>query len=251
MAKAANKREAVKNIAVIYCRVSTRGQEDGSSLETQEDRSRKFCRENGLLVYSVHKDVHTGSELDRPGLNQALSEVRQGNAGVLVSYDLDRLSRNQTHLAVIIHQVQEQFGGSVQFVMGKLDDSPMEVMIRSIVAGFAEMEREKIKERMNRGKRARAEKGAILPGSFPIYGYQWTQDRKAYVIDQEVAPVVKRIFQEVANGSTLYKIAKGLDSDGIPTPSQYFASLGLYSSKRDIAKLWKTASLHNVKYPKS
>src|SRR5258708_34982565 len=90
----------VSHIAVTYARVSTSAQEDnGTSLDTQEDGCRKHCLDQGLTVLAAHRDVESGAVLDRPGLQATLDLIRSHQAGVLVAHSLDRLSRHQTHLA--------------------------------------------------------------------------------------------------------------------------------------------------------
>ena len=85
--------------------------------------------------------------------------------------------------------------------------------------GFmAEVERVKIRERTNRGRRARAAGGKMMPGPRPLYGYQWRDsDRSALEPNPETAPVVQRIFRELAAGKSMRQVVKGLTDDGIPT----------------------------------
>src|ERR1051326_736360 len=181
-------------VAAIYCRVSTLRQEDnGTSLETQEEWCRKHCEEQGWGISSVNKDTHTGSEIDRPGLNAALSDIRTGKASILLAYDLDRISRDQVHTAVIFHQVQTR-GARIELVREKLEQTPIGQFIRNSMAFVAEIEREKIRERTTRGLRARAERGAIIPGTCPIYGYLFTADKRGFKVDEQTAPIVRRIF---------------------------------------------------------
>lgn len=233
---------AVKDVATVYLRVSTtRQEEEGTSLETQEERCLKWCEEQGVTVCAVNRDVYTGVELDRPGLNRALDDIRQGRAGILLVYDLDRLSRDQIHTAVIFHQV-EQCGARVELVREKLDSSPMGHAVRGIMAAVAQIERDKIRERTMRGRRARAERGAIIPGGHPLYGYRFTPDKRGYVIDPETAPIVRRIFELAASGTTLFGIARKLDADGVPTPSQYFKSAGLLGN-RPVSAAWKHSTV--------
>jgi site-specific DNA recombinase len=227
--------------AVIYCRVSTVKQEDNTSLDTQEQGARAYCERAGYSVIAVLKDVHTGADMDRPGLRRAMDAIRQGTADVLVVHALDRLARDMTHQAVIFHQVEEQYKGAIELVTEQqLDRSAQGQMLRAILAGFAAMEREKIKERMERGKRARAESGVIMPGCRPLYGYLWAgEKRTAFIPDPETAPIVQRMFREMAGGGTLTSIARGLQADGIPTPTQYRTG-----GKRGAR--WLTSTVHQL-----
>src|SRR4051812_23185049 len=81
---------------VVYCRVSSAGQEENSSLSTQEQKCREYALKNGWDVVDVYRDVHTGAELfERPKLGRLREMVRAKGANIVLIYALDRLSRNQ------------------------------------------------------------------------------------------------------------------------------------------------------------
>ena len=88
----------------IYVRVSTdRQEEEGTSLGSQEERARAYCQSLGYIVSAVYRETYSGFELHRPELNQLREAIRSGSADVVVAYAVDRLSRNQAHLAILIH----------------------------------------------------------------------------------------------------------------------------------------------------
>jgi DNA invertase Pin-like site-specific DNA recombinase len=222
-------------------------------LETQVERARRYCAEQGYCVYAVEQDIHSGASLDRPGLQTALEAIRLHQVGILVADTLDRLSRNQTHQAVIRHQVEEQSGGRVEFVTERLDDTPRSRFPRSSLGFVAEIEREMITERMVRGKRRRAENGALLPGAVALCGYQWGPERNydgrlakvRFIPDPETAPIVQRIFREYAEGKSVRAIVRDLAADEIPTPSQYHALRG-ENGARMIAPVWNRESIRKI-----
>lgn len=242
----------VSHIAVLYARVSTAGQEEnGTSLDTQLEAMRKYCSEQGLTVLSAHRDTESGAVPDRPGLQTALDIIRNRQAGVLVAYAFDRLSRNQTHQAVILHQVEELAGAKIELVTEKLDDTAQGRVLRSMLGFVAEMEREKIKERTTRGKRQRDALGRPRVGSTAPYGFLWSyqqtgskQTKIAYLLDPDTAPIVIRIFTEVASGKSLRAVARALIADGVPTPSQA-RETGMTGGKhgRQIAEYWTRGTL--------
>src|SRR4051812_10495518 len=83
---------------VIYCRVSSTGQEENSSLNTQDAACRRFAADHGWEIAGIYREVFTGAELfDRPQLGRLRESVRAGEADVVLAYALDRLSRNQAH----------------------------------------------------------------------------------------------------------------------------------------------------------
>jgi site-specific DNA recombinase len=204
----------------IYIRVSSAGQEDGYSLETQEARCRSHADELGLTVVAVFRDVHTGAEWrERPGLTQLREAVRQGEVDVVVAFALDRLSRKQAHLAILADEFAHA-GARLEFVTERFEETAVGEFIRSAKAFAAEIEREKLAERTVRGRIARVQSGKLIPGGRPPYGYRWRDETKGQLDeDPTTAPVVRRMFTAVAGGMTLYRLTSALMEDGIPTPT--------------------------------
>jgi site-specific DNA recombinase len=215
--------------AAIYCRVSSTGQKDNSSLRTQKAGCRAFCAERGYQLVDVFSDVYTGALYrERPALTALRQRVRAGEIDVVVAYALDRLSRNQAHLAILVEEVEDR-GASVAFVTEDFEDSAVGRFIRSAKGFAAEIEREKIVERTERGKRDRVDKGRPHAGPRPPYGYSWVHENDRatgkevrcvrLVENPATAPIVRRIFREVAAGSSARQVAIRLSTEGIPTPT--------------------------------
>ena len=206
--------------AVIYSRVSSAGQEDNSSLATQEDRCRAYAAERGWMVVGVYREVHSGAELfERPQLAALREAVRQGEADAVVAFALDRVSRNQAHLGFLLSE-WDHAGVPLGLVTEELVDTPEGRLLQSVRGFVAEVERMKIRERTSRGLRARVEGGKPMVGSRPPYGYRWEGEKKARLVPEpERALVVRRIFDAALRGESLRGIAKGLTADGVPTPT--------------------------------
>ena len=83
--------------AFVYCRVSTeeQGTEDHHSLDYQEEKARLRVQEKNWALIKVRKDVGSGKGTkDRPGFQELVRDIKQGNIDVVIVYKLDRLSRN-------------------------------------------------------------------------------------------------------------------------------------------------------------
>jgi site-specific DNA recombinase len=91
----------------------------------------------------------------------------------------------------------EHAGVEWDSVTEDIDDSPQGQILRAVIGGMAEMERLKIAERTQRGKRARIEAGKYNVGSHAPYGYSWEDPAtKARLVENPAtAPVVRRIFR--------------------------------------------------------
>ena len=118
----------------IYVRVSTDAQErEGTSLDTQERACREHAAAQGWMVTEVAQDTASGFTLDRPGLRLLRALVRSGGADVLLAHALDRLSRKQTHVAILVDEM-ERHGVGLRFVTEEFEDSAVGQFIRSAKA---------------------------------------------------------------------------------------------------------------------
>jgi site-specific DNA recombinase len=207
--------------AVVYVRVSSVAQEEhGTSLETQEAACRTYCAERGYQLLGVYSDVHTGGQYrERPGLSALRELVRSRGVDVVLAYAIDRLSRHQSHLAILAEEAADH-GARLEFVTESFEDSAVGRFIRNARAFAGEVEREKIAERTVRGRLARVQAGKLIPGGKPPYGYRWRDNTKgALDLDPATAPVIRSIFEHIAGGGTLRSAVQDLRTRSIPTPT--------------------------------
>jgi site-specific DNA recombinase len=148
--------------AVIYTHVSTDKQaEEGTGLEVQEAACLRKAQEIGAEVVDIITDegVSGAFYLSRPGIQKALKLIEDGKANVLVTMKLDRSGRDADVLGLIRKRIVNA-GARLVFVDGAAfeNNASGNLMFR-VSAGFAEYEKEVIRERMMSGKRKRAEQG--------------------------------------------------------------------------------------------
>ena len=206
---------------VIYARVSTNKQEeDGTSLDSQEENCANYALANGIKVIKVFREQGSGYEYrNRELLSEVRRMARLREIDCIIIYAFDRLSRNQTHMAVLIDEFTH-LGVAVYCVREKLDDSPQGKFLLNAMSFVAEVQREKTLELTDQGRRRRISEGKIMPGCKPRYGYVWVGERKErFGINSEESTVVGRIFQLYVNEKrTLRNIARLLSDEGIPSP---------------------------------
>ena len=206
------------NRAAIYLRVSTTKQDaEGTSLQTQEETCRAYAAEHDYEVVGVFTDVYSGEDIfGGPHVRTARTAARERRR----CRDRARArptEPNQIHQGLILSEI-EYARARLELVTEKLEDTPEGRLLLSVRGFVAEVERVKIRERTNRGRRARAAGGKMMPGPRPLYGYQWRDgDRSALEPNPETAPIVLRIFRELAAGKSMRQVVKGLTDDGIPT----------------------------------
>jgi DNA invertase Pin-like site-specific DNA recombinase len=210
---------AHKGQALIYCRVSTRKQEEGTSLESQEHACVSHATEQGYAVGAIIHEVYSGAELwDRQKLTQARADIRAGRYQALVVYDMDRLARDPIHQAIVVEECVRA-GAPVLCVIKPLDNSATGRLIQYVEGYAAQMEREKIRERNMRGKHAQLRKGRVQTWGFAPYGYEIDKQRGVRTVNEEEAIIVRRIFHWVGDdGVSLTEAARRLNAEGVPSP---------------------------------
>jgi site-specific DNA recombinase len=207
--------------ALIYCRVSTRGQEEeGTSLDSQEAACRQKAEELGYTIATVTREVFTGAELwDRPLLSRDRLHIKEGKCDALIAYATDRLARNPVHLAIIAEEC-ERAGVVLVFVTEPLDASPEGALIRYVKGYAANVEREKIRERSIRGKQQRLLSGKLLRSGTDLYGYQRVEEGARREINELEAGIVRQIYQWFADENvSLRQIVRRLNERGVSTPT--------------------------------
>lgn len=197
------------NVAA-YLRVSTDKQADkGYSLGEQEERVKAFCTAKGWNLIKIYKDPgFTGSNLDRPALQELISDIKAYDI-VLVN-KLDRLSRSQKDTLHLIQDVFAPNGCSFVSMQESFDTTtPIGIAMVGILSAFAQLERSQIKERMKMGKEGRKKKGLWHGGVNIPTGYDY---KDGILIPNDEAHQVKQIYEMYLKGTSLRDITRYLSS---------------------------------------
>lgn len=170
----------------LYPRVSTTEQAtEGYSIGEQIERLTKFCEAKGWTIYKTYTDAgYTGANLDRPGLQEMIKDSEEGKFDMVLVYKLDRLSRSQKDVLYLVEDVFDEHGVYFSSMTENFDtSSPFGKAMLGILAVFAQLEREQIKERMTMGKHARAKEGKWNGGRNIPIGYNYDKDKDQFVIN--------------------------------------------------------------------
>lgn len=220
------------NDADILLRVSTTGQAEDTrfSLPTQESACRAFAAARGWNIHSIQQDAITGETIYRPSFQAVLDDLAAGRIGRVIVYDVDRAGRDTYVGATLLHACKEaratlhiQQMPDLELATGTPTANMGEMMFFMRLTQAAQ-ELASIRERTQRGRRARAESGKPIPAAAPLFGYEFTFDARGkisgYAPHPVYAPVVQRIFRDVADGILLTHICEALNREGIPTRAQ-------------------------------
>lgn len=162
----------------LYPRVSGHEQEDNYSIPDQIDRMQKYCESRDWMVYKIYTDSgYSGSNMDRPGLQDMIRDVESGKLDMVLVYKLDRLSRSQKETLFLIEDVFQKNHVAFTSITENFDTStPFGMAMMGILAVFAQLERSKITERTMNGKDSRAREGKWHGGKWVPIGYDYKDD---------------------------------------------------------------------------
>jgi site-specific DNA recombinase len=202
--------------AALYCRVSTEEQrKSGYSLRQQLETLRRYCEAHDLEVVGEFEDRASGASLDRLGLDALRDAVSAGGVDVVLAQDRDRFSREPAHHYVLGEEFL-QHGTSLKALNDYGDDSPEGVLTDGILDQLAKFERAKTAERTRRGRMRKAQEGKVVGTGKAPYGFYYADDH--YHVDPDRMPFVHEIFEMIADGHSIYKVAQHLRRNGTPSP---------------------------------
>jgi DNA invertase Pin-like site-specific DNA recombinase len=235
----------------LYCRVSTPGQKNTTSLPEQERLTRAHADALGWDVSEPHvfREVEGGEDLYRPQMDRLWDAIAGHDVQAVVVDVLDRLSRDEGDQGAFYHHC-DRYGVQIALASEDLDESDHGRNLRTLSGIIARMERVDIRRRTQRGRKARVASGKMFAGSCPLYGYLWKDPEKgrrtAYVIDPETAPIVMRIYEAVAAGVPLRRLALQLEAEGVQTPSQMLAKRGQLPERRALHRIWRHGTILRI-----
>jgi len=196
----------------LYSRVSTQEQaRDGYSIGEQIERLNAFCTAKNWRGIKEYTDAgFSGGNINRPALQELIMDVQLGQIERVVVFKLDRLSRSQKDTLELIEDVFLANGCDFVSMSENFDtSSPFGKAMIGILAVFAQLEREQIRERMTIGKEARAKDGK-WHGSTPPIGYEYKNGQ--LVINDFESLQIKEIFKLYQSGHGCTDIANTLNN---------------------------------------
>src|SRR3712207_3360892 len=205
--------------AILYARVSTDEQaRSGYSLAQQLEALREYAAHAGYeILEEVADPGQSGASLERPGMDRVRDLVAAGSVSVVLAQDRDRFSREPAYTYLLKREFEE-YGTRLRSLNDRGDDSPEGQLTDGILDQLAKFERAKTAERTRRGRLRKAREGKVVAGRSPRYGFKLNATRDGYEVDEEKMRIVRRIFREVAEGTTLRAIGLALEREGVPTP---------------------------------
>ena len=231
--------------AGLYIRLSKEDESEGPSQSDQNQESllREYVQQHRLSVYDTYiDDGWSGTNFDRPAFQRMIADIEAKKVNMVITKDLSRLGRDYILTG---HYMERYFPEHRVRYISLLDgiDTGVDSTANDITpfrAIMNDMYAKDISKKIKSVKRDKQRKGQFIGGK-PVYGYKMhPTEKNKIVIDEEVAPIVRRIFALALSGMSCRNIATLLNQEGVPTPATY-AGLpvarpgpytGLWSSER-------------------
>ena len=235
----------------LYCRLS---QDDGiegdsNSIQNQKAILQKFAEDHHFPSPCFYvDDGFSGGTFQRPAFQKMISDMENGEIGIIVTKDLSRLGRNQLHTGLYIEERFPMFGVRYIAINDNVDTDSSE---SNDLMPFKNLFNEwfiRDTSRKIRAVQAKAERGERL-GTRTPYGYRKDPDTKKLIVDEDAAAIVRRIFAMCAGGSGPSQIARILKKEQILTPTMYaYTRYGITHTCLDTAHPynWSDSAIANL-----
>ena len=239
-------------IAGLYFRLSQEDERQGESVSIDNQRSmlRKYAEEHGFEVHDEYiDDGVSGTTFDRPDVQRLLDDAKTGVINTIIVKDLSRFGRNYIEVGQYVDYVFPAFG--IRFIAiqdnvdtENRDSNAMEMM--PIMNIFNEWHAANTSKKIRAVKKAHAKEG-IYTAKKAAYGYKIGTDKKRTpAIDEETAPIVRRIFEMYASGISPIKIAETLNLEGVMSPATYAYSQIGQKPKPNVMGLWTATTIREM-----
>ena len=216
-------------ITALYCRLSRDDGMDGdsNSVANQKRLLSQKAKEMGLSNTKYYvDDGYTGTNFNRPGFQQMLSDIEMGFVSAVMVKDLSRLGRDYVSVGNYTDSYFPDRGIRFIAVNDSIDSEEGESEIAPFKNILNEMYARDISKKIRSSHRLRG--NMCEPLSQPPYGYQKSpENKKKWIIDPEAAEIVKSIFKMCLDGKGNETIARILQEQKVLVPMAYWQSKGL------------------------
>ena len=213
-----------EKITPLYERLSRDDELQGesNSISNQKQMLEDFSRRNGLPNPTHFTDDGiSGTRFDRPGFLAMMEEVEAGRVEAIVIKDMSRLGRDYLKVGQVMEVLRQRgvrliaINDGVDSLKGDDDFTPFRNIMNEF---YARDTSRKIRSVF----KSKGMSGKHLTGTV-IYGYLWDEKREHWLVDEEAAEVVRRIFSLTLEGYGPYQIACKLSADRIEIPVVHLA----------------------------
>ena len=229
MKQSNNNKKSRDVTAFLYERLSRDDNMDGESysIGNQKKLLIKVAKEKGYTnLIHFFDDGISGVTMDRPGFADMIQQLEQGKAAAVFVKDLSRLGRNYIEVGRLTEEFFPNHDIRLVAVSDNIDTDEGENELAPIRNLFNEWYARDISKKRRISNKIKGNAGE--PMGQPPYGYiKDPENPKRWIVDEEAARVVRRIYRMTLEGVGTEQIAAKLEEDGVLTPRAYWHSKGI------------------------
>ena len=239
-----------EKITPLYERLSRDDELQGesNSISHQKQMLEEFARRNGLPNPTHFTDDGvSGTRFDRPGFLAMMEEVEAGRVEAIVIKDMSRLGRDYLKVGQVMEILRQRgvrliaINDGVDSLKGDDDFTPFRNIMNEF---YARDTSRKIRSVF----KSKGMSGKHLTGTV-IYGYLWDEKREHWLVDEEAAEVVRRIFSLTMEGYGPYQISKLLSEAKVEIPAVHLARFDEGVNRTKPVKVpygWGSSTIVNI-----
>lgn len=249
--KQSNNRKTKDVTAFLYERLSRDDNLEGESysIGNQKKLLTKVAKEKGYtnLVHFLDDGI-SGVTMDRPGFQDMIHQLEQGKASAVFVKDLSRLGRNYIEVGRLTEEFFPEHDIRLVAVSDNIDTNEGENELAPIRNLFNEWYARDISKKRRISNKIKGNAGE--PMGQPPYGYIKNPDNpKRWIVDDEAAQVVRRVFDLTLEGFGTAQIATQLEREGVLTPRAYWLEKGIKrpgKGKQQPATKWNNSTIIKI-----
>lgn len=223
-----------EKITALYCRLSRDDEQEGASgsIKNQQSILEKYAKDNGFPNPRVFlDDGWSGTTFARPAFTEIMELAEKGLIGTLIVKDHSRLGRNRLVVGQLLEEGFDSLGVRYIAIMDNIDTAKGISDLVPMQDLFNEWHAKNTSQKVRNVFKNKGMSGVPLTTN-PPFGYMKNPDnKKEWMIDEEAAKVVRKIFALCVDGFGPTQIAKKLKADKVMTPTEYWNSIGRNCSK--------------------
>ena len=247
-----NNRQSQEKITAIYCRLSRDDDlaGDSNSIIHQKDMLTRYARERDFPNVSVYSDDGwSGTNFERPDWKRLISDIEAGKVGIVLVKDLSRVGRDYLRVGFYTEVTFPQNGVRFIAVNNGVDSANQS---ENDFAPFLNIMNEWYARDISKKRRIsnKIKGNAGEPMGQPPYGYiKDPNDPKHWIVDDEAAQVVRRVYSMTLEGFGTEQIATQLEKDGVLTPRVYWLTKGIKrpgKGKQQPPTKWNSSTITKI-----
>jgi DNA invertase Pin-like site-specific DNA recombinase len=249
--KQSNNKKSRDVTAFLYERLSRDDNLEGESysIGNQKKLLAKVAKEKGYtnLVHFLDDGI-SGVTMDRPGFVEMIRQLEQGKAAAVFVKDLSRLGRNYIEVGRLTEEFFPDHDIRLVAVSDNIDTAEGENELAPIRNLFNEWYARDISKKRRISNKIKGNAGE--PMGQPPYGYiKDPNDPKHWIVDDEAAQVVRRVYSMTLEGFGTEQIATQLEKDGVLTPRAYWLTKGIKrpgKGKQQPPTKWNSSTITKI-----